>query len=455
MTINKVIENGYCVGCGACTLGSSTFTINLEDDGFLRAKNGSTSSTTIEKSRVCPFSDDAKDENVLAENRYSNLENFDDRVGYYKRIFTGKDKNVDLLSRSSSGGLLSWFAEKLLLENEIDAVIHVGVSGDSQENELFSYRISSTVEELRDIKNRKSRYYPVSYDKVIQDVLISNKRYLFVGIPCFVKSIRLLQEENKLNNIVYTFSLLCGHMKSALFSQCLAWQTGVEPNRLNSIDFRIKNQNAKANDYDILVEDCDGDLYKKKNSQLLGAWWGHGFFRHQSCDFCDDIAGELADATFGDAWLPEYINESSGRNIVLLRNEKLNSIAIKYRTEVDIVDCSVEDFYLSQAGNYRNRRHSAELKMIDNNWWYPRVRDGLCHIDKIPLGKRKLYMYRTVLSKKSSKLFPMAKKYGKFQFFVLMLTPYLVKYDIYNSDYKGAFKRLLPLNTLKRLLKNE
>lgn len=451
MSIKKVIENGYCVGCGACSLNNKDMKIFLDvKDGFLKINNDNNCST--KNSHICPFSDDALNETELAKIRYVDIENHDNRIGFYNAIFTGKNKNVNELNNSSSGGLVTWFAEKLLSEGIVDAVIHVGAIDDKKEDRLFSYRISTTIEELKNVKNKKSRYYPVSYNDVIDKVSSSDKKYLFIGIPCFIKSIRLLQEDNKLKNIVYTFSLLCGHMKSAFFSQSLAWQVGVSPNNIKSIDFRIKNTKSKANDYDVLVENKNALFYKKKNSALLGSWWGHGFFRHKSCDFCDDIAGELADATFGDAWLPKFIDEPSGRNIVILRNEYLNEILKKYKNELDLEYSTVDDFYLSQAGNYRNRRDSIMFK-CNNNSWNPKFRRELCDMSSIPTEKIKLYKYRTTLSRKSIEMFEIAKKYNSYNFFEIGMTPYLFKYDLLNKDFKSAIKRILPLKSVRKLIK--
>ncbi|MBC8924073.1 Coenzyme F420 hydrogenase/dehydrogenase, beta subunit C-terminal domain, partial [Escherichia coli] len=68
----------------------------------------------------------------------------------------------------------------------------------------------------------------------------SDKKYLFIGIPCFVKSIRLAQKEGMVQNIKFVISLLCGHMKSKDFATSLAWQIGVKPDDLGSVDFRVK-----------------------------------------------------------------------------------------------------------------------------------------------------------------------------------------------------------------------
>src|SRR5690606_23398837 len=135
----------------------------------------------------------------------------------------------------SSGGFGTWLASELLRLELVDAIIHVKSSGSK--DLLFEYGISSTEDDLR--LNAKSKYYPVKLDDVLE-IVSENKgrRFLFIGIPCMVKAIRLLARDNPSLNesIVYTLGLVCGHIKSKAFSEMLGWQLKVEPRNLKGID---------------------------------------------------------------------------------------------------------------------------------------------------------------------------------------------------------------------------
>lgn len=41
---------------------------------------------------------------------------------------------------------------------------------------------------------------------------------------------------------------------------------------------------------------------------------------YKACDFCDDVFAETADIALGDAWLPEYVQDGNGTNVVVTRN---------------------------------------------------------------------------------------------------------------------------------------
>ncbi|EEV4622242.1 coenzyme F420 hydrogenase, partial [Escherichia coli] len=137
--------------------------------------------------------------------------------------------------------------------------------------------------------------------------------------------------------------------------------------------------------------------YMHQSSSLFGTNWGLGFFKHHACDFCDDIAGELADATLGDAWLPKYINDSQGTNILIVRNDVLNKLLEQYQEEIVLETANVEDFYESQAGNFRNRREGLLVRVQNEKKWTPRKRLEIINSD-IPLQRRKLYLVRQKLS---------------------------------------------------------
>src|SRR5699024_1107166 len=151
------------------------------------------------------------------------------------------------------------------------------------------------------------------------------------GIPSFIYSIRLLSEVDPIikERIKYTVGLICGHQKSSKFSEAMGWQVGIEPGNLIHIDFRKKLPNAPANRYGIeLTGIRDGKEVKiiKTGRELIGQNWGKGFFKSYASDFTDDVLNENADITIGDAWLDEYMNDSLGNNVVIIRNNDLNKV---------------------------------------------------------------------------------------------------------------------------------
>lgn len=435
MSIKEVISGGYCIGCGACQVSDpDSVKINFVEEGYYKAK---INFATDLNSQVCPFSSDAKNETLLAESLYGNESlNYDERVGYFKSVYAGYVNDNYQRENSSSGGLTSWITEKLLLSREIDAVVHVGTSGS-----LFQYKVSRTVDEVREKNNKKSRYYPVTYSSIIDYLLSTNDRIVFIGIPCFIKSIRLLQDQGFLQNIKYTISLLCGHMKLSGFAESLAWQVGVKPKELQSVDFRVKVPGYPASSYFFEAVDMKGRSSLAKNSDLLGANWGMGFFRHKACDYCDDIAGEVADVTLGDAWLPKYTADYLGTNIVIVRNKFINELLCQ-GDDVTVEEVDVDTFFETQAGNYRNRRGGIIARTKNNEGWYPPKRIEICTKFAGDSRMSNIYIYRSKLSALTVRYFIIAKKINSFFVFKLLMMPALIKYNFLMAGVKGAIKSL-------------
>jgi hypothetical protein len=59
---------------------------------------------------------------------------------------------------------------------------------------------------------------------------------------------------------------------------------------------------------------------------LFGYLWANEVGALQSCLFCDDVFAELADATFMDAWLPDYDKDRRGTSLVISRSERLSQL---------------------------------------------------------------------------------------------------------------------------------
>jgi coenzyme F420 hydrogenase subunit beta len=436
MTIKRVIENGFCVGCGGCKVANpDSVNIKFVESGYYEAEIIDEEKLVNE---VCPFSSVSNSETKLGQYLYGDSnKNFDRRIGFYQNIYAGKVIDDAQRINSSSGGVTSWLTEKLLENNEVDVIVHVGTDG-----ELFQYRVSRCISDLRKKSNKKSRYYPVTFQEVMDELKGSDERIAFVGIPCFIKSIRLLQKEGFLHNVKYCISLLCGHMKLSGFAESLAWQVGVKPTELENVDFRVKKENYPASSYFFEAKNLKGNIFTSKNADLLGSNWGMGFFRHKACDFCDDIAGELADVTLGDAWLPKYTKDYLGTNIIVVRNKIIDKLLNEFDEEVSLENVDADTFFETQAGNYRNRRGGILARLENNKGWIPVKRLELCDEYKGNEKQNSIYRYRSKLSILSVKYFIKAKKIDSLLFFKLMMFPRLVKYNYLLNGFIGALKTI-------------
>ncbi|MBA3597197.1 MAG: Coenzyme F420 hydrogenase/dehydrogenase, beta subunit C-terminal domain [Methylibium sp.] len=440
--IRQVVDEGFCVGCGACAAAArDPAVMRWTPFELYQADLAPLSERAVDAlSPVCPFSDDALDEDRLAEQLWPDMPAARPGViGRYLSVGAGRVVDEGLVKQSSSGGLTSYVLRQLLERGLVDGIIHVGNTEggpNGAEGPLMGYRLSYRAEDVA--RNSKSRYYPIEMSRVLAAVRGDGKRYALVGVPCFIKAARLLcrDDEALRQQLVFMVGLVCGHLKSGAFARNFAWQMGVPPERLGRFDFRVKDEQKSANAYSVAaIETSTGRMVQAPSRTLFGSDWGLAMFRPRACDFCDDIAGELADVCFGDAWLPQYEGNWRGTNIHVLRNEQLAAILKEGEQRGDIVlfDSDADEFVASQGGNYRHRREGVQVRLADRNRARqpaPRKRQfGVEH--RTALFKRLVYRARVELGDRSHGMFRRAVEAGDYAAFRAGMKPALRRYRLF------------------------
>lgn len=418
--IEDTISRGMCVGCGACSVATGgAVRVTLSRHRIYQADtSGATPEQVQAASAVCPFSDDAVNEDQLGAPHPAPSALHDRRVGSYSTIRAGRVADDGYLVGSSSGGLTSWLIVQLLERREVDAVVHVG---RQEGDEMFGYQISTTVAELTG--DRKSQYYATTMRDVLELVRNSSQRVALVGVPCFIKAARLLaRSDDRIDSsIVYYIGLVCGHLKTQFFAEALAWQVGVAPSELNDVDFRVKNPARNSSAYDFAATAVDGKSRAEPTASLLGGSWGYGAFQPEACNFCDDIFAETADIVFGDAWLPQYKSDWRGTNVMVSRNARLDEILAEGADSGALVleALSVDDAATSQGGNFRHRRQGLAVRLADDiarGESVPRKR-VLPNLKAASRRRRRLIRQRRLMSRKSIEWFAEAREAGDFALF--------------------------------------
>lgn len=364
--IEDVVARGLCIGCGACSvITNGAVRVQVSLLGLYQADlEGVSAEARAKASRVCPMSNDAANEDLIAAGSFKHLRH-DDHIGYYAQTFAGSTSDKATILESSSGGMTTQFLSQALKDGIVDGVIHVGRTVGEVG---LDYVISYSVEEL--FTRRKSQYTSTTLAHVLDAVSGDGQKYALVGVPCFIKAARLLvSEEPALEEQLTLFvGLVCGHLKSQFFAQSLAWQAGIEPARFKTLDFRVKNARSSAADYDYEATSTDGTITRKKTRSAIDGSWAYGAFSPEACNYCDDIFAETADIVFGDAWLPEYESDWRGTNVVITRSE--DAIGILERSAengvVGLEHLAIDRVVASQSGNFRHRRVGLAVRLMDD-----------------------------------------------------------------------------------------
>nr|WP_290701604.1 Coenzyme F420 hydrogenase/dehydrogenase, beta subunit C-terminal domain [Halomonas sp. UBA3074] len=452
---DTVIANGYCVGCGACAVPEqSPFKIGMDDYGQYQATLKDTkvfATTQSDYEKLCPFGSGAPNEDEIASKKFSDTCEHNSQVGYYNGVYAGYVNEGEFRKQGSSGGMGTWVLNELLSSGLVDYVVHVKseTTGQDLNNIPFKYQISETLEETQ--QGGKSRYYPIELSEVLKVVREKPGRYAVVGLPCFIKSIRLLQAQDPIlaERIHYCVGLVCGHLKSAHYAQSLAWQMGIVPEELKGIDFRIKDPSQPANRYSTYAKGSSGEKVVPTN-QLFGADWGAGAFKYKACDFCDDVFAETADVVLGDAWLPEYVQDSYGTNVVVTRNQDIRQLIISARTQGRLVmdDLGVVKAEKSQDAGLRHRKIAIGYRLYCEKMaesWIPTKRTE--PVKRLsPRYEMKRQRLRTKMRILSHQSFLNAKTTGKLPYYLDTLKPV---YSWYSSQRRSFLSKVLSFTKRK------
>jgi coenzyme F420-reducing hydrogenase beta subunit len=321
---------------------------------------------SAEFARLCPFSPQAADEDELAAEQFPDVARRDEHIGRFCAAYVGHAADDALRAGGSSGGMVTWVAAELLRRGWADAVVHVAPPpvGDPDPR-LFRYQISRSEDEVR--RGSRSRYYPIELSGVVASMRATPGRYAVIGIPCFIKAIRLLSKEDAVlrNRVAFTLGLFCGHMKSARMVESFAWQMRVDPGEVAAIDFRLKDAQRPASWYRAELTLGDGRRVAEDWWQFADGDWGAGFFQSPACNYCDDVVAETADIAFGDAWVEPYSSDGRGTNVVIVRSQQLDGII---RAGVETGRLNLEevdsDFVLrTQEAGFRQRREGLAYRL--------------------------------------------------------------------------------------------
>lgn len=365
---DAVIKQDMCIGCGACLYSSSNdnLVMNWSKEGFLIPKTETPEKVSEESLKVCPFNP-FPDSEVRTENEIANIflkdaPNRHIKVGHYFNTYVGYSNKYRLTS--SSGGMATFLIDKLLNNNIVDAVVTVKEGKDS----FYEYSVIRSTDEL--ISTSETRYYPVTFGTVIDQLKNSNEQFAIVGIACFIKSVRLLQfyHPELKEKVKFTIGIICGGIKSRFFAEYLAGRTGVSSDQFSQPKFRIKDHQSTALDYSFGCKDDKGESHTIKMKKV-GDMWGTGMFKSNACDFCDDVATELADISLGDAWIEPYRNDGKGNNVIVTRSilaETLIKNGVELR-ELQINTIPIDKFISSQKGSYNHRHKGLGYRIAKNS----------------------------------------------------------------------------------------
>lgn len=336
MSIDIVKDS--CVGCSACIISCPTEAIVLVNDknGFKVPKIDYAKCIQCDKcNKVCPAL------------------NFDLKKDKFKGYY-GWNNDDEICKTSSSGGMFSALAERILQENGV-------VFGAVYSNDYKTVYIGNTIEnELEELK--RSKYVsadPRDSFKRVKNILSEGKKVLFVSTPCMVAGLKraIGNHEN-----LYTCDFICGGVSSPkMYEEHMQMLEEKYNSKIIGVNFRPKTKGWQKQWLSIKFE--NGKEYSK--NAIYDLYFNCFMYQHisirLSCSTCKFRKNHYSDITIADFW--GYKNagvkyRDKGISLLVLNTTQGEKLLKSIEKKVTLFELKNEDFQYA----YTERTQSNEEK---------------------------------------------------------------------------------------------
>lgn len=251
-------------------------------------------------------------------------------------FFIGRSADAQVLARSSSGGIFSEVASKILEDGG-----HVCGAAFDERNELRHILISrmEDLPKLCGSKYLQSRIGDVL--KQMRPLLIAGQKVLFVGTPCEVAGARSFFSRfpKQLANL-YCMDVLCHSVPSPkIFAQYLKEICAEKPT-----DITFRDKTSGWSNYSLKISGEDNVLYHRPVSDepfLRG--FLSDIFSRTACQGCRYTRLEReGDLSLGDFWAAEKcrpdLDHRDGISLILVNSAKGRELLERVRARLSLLD---------------------------------------------------------------------------------------------------------------------
>ena len=316
-----------CTGCAACVDACPTNALKLtmNKDGFYEPVVIDTCIHCEKCIKICP--------SITPLVQETN-----------KQYFYGWSLDADMRSHSSSGGLFSVLAEKILSEG--------GIVFGARYSEDFKSVVLDCTENTSLQSLRTSKYVQSKADGVYKKIALylnQGKKVLFVGAPCQVAGVRSFFGENQQNLLLVDF--LCGGFPSVkCYEQYIDWIEKKYKSKVNSVNFRDKNKDGWTRSGIKIGLKNGKEYYSRVEYDPYYYYYGTHLMKNNACLGCQFRERRYADITIADFWGFRKLNienDNKGISLIITYNQKGRDLLNSVRSVLNIQ--SLEEKYAMYA----------------------------------------------------------------------------------------------------------
>ena len=346
--IKEVVKSHLCIGCGLCIIDKETQGIQLSHkNDCLVPKNVKVSDTSL-ANIICPGK--GYDIKGTGENLFANEAKYSLQLGYINSLYASHSLNDEVLENASSGGVIT---ELLLYLVEKKIVDYVSVTQFVCDNQGVHTRTFLTSEKHEILKAQGSKYCPVNFDSLLNELHQKTGKAAIMAPPCVIAGFRKIEKEHPnfiKANIIFHISNFCGGFKSFRNIKRLAEIHKVNYHNLSDFRFRGDGQPGSLR----FVEKT-GKTASTPYPQYVGL---NGYSKMLRCHLCPDATGELADIACGDAWIPRFQDDNNTWSMIICRNNAAKELVENMKKDGVIATASVtsDEVELSQRINLASKK---------------------------------------------------------------------------------------------------
>lgn len=265
---------------------------------------------------------------------------------YNKKVFACWSKNEENRYISTSGGLFTEIAKKIIEKGGY--VVGAAYNKDN----MVVHKISHNINELEEL--RQSKYVQSDTNNIYTEtkkLLNLGNLVAFAGSPCQIAALKkiLLKEYTNL----LTIEFICRGMNSPkAYRSWLSEIELLENKKIKKVWFKYKNNGWKTSPKRTRIDFADGSykIYEGKDNKYMCGYLGPNLYIRPSCGNCKfNGDNRQADITLADFWgIDKELDDDKGTSLVIVNSEN----GEKYFNDIsDSICCFERDIKEIYEGN--------------------------------------------------------------------------------------------------------
>ena len=322
-TIEAIVEKGLCTGCGTCAAVCPNEAVRMRIDGqsglYMPQVVGEACNRCGVCLDVCPGAASGYDD---LRRVVFGSEPKDALLGNHLRCYLAHATDDGIRYRSASGGLVTSLLMYALETGVVDGALVTGM--DTEDPLKPRPYVARSMDEI--VQATSSKYCPVPAAAALREMLDTEGRYAVVGLPCHIHGVRKAEQADQRlgERVKVCLGIFCSHTVGFGGTHFVLSRLGIGSTEMAGLSYRGCGWPGG-----VTVELRDGGTRFVPNvpGSLWSTVFSGFFFTPHRCLLCHDVTNELADISFGDAWLPEVMAKgSAGESVVITRSEQGESL---------------------------------------------------------------------------------------------------------------------------------